>query len=235
MQQPRDPRRRRFDAREAATSFWEAKWEVLLPILVLTLLFAGIATPVEAAAATALYALLVELVLNRRSLQFSRLLETVTDAGLLVGGVLLILGVALGLTGFLIDAEIPQRGVEWVTSNVHSTILFLLLLNLFLIVVGALMDIYSAIIVVVPLIVPLGVAFGVDPVHLGIIFLTNLELGYLLPPVGENLFIAAYRFNKPIGELARAVLPMVALLLVVVGAVTYVPALSLWLARVAAG
>ncbi|MGZ8833174.1 MAG: TRAP transporter large permease subunit, partial [Thermoanaerobaculia bacterium] len=152
-----------------------------------------------------------------------------TDCGLLVGGVLLILGVALGLTGFLIDAEVPQHAVEWVTANVHSTVAFLLLLNLFLIVVGALMDIYSAIIVVVPLIVPLGVAFGIDPIHLGIIFLTNLELGYLVPPVGENLFIAAYRFNKPIGELVRAVLPMVGVLFVGVLAVTYVPGLSLWL------
>ncbi|MGZ8828940.1 MAG: TRAP transporter large permease subunit [Thermoanaerobaculia bacterium] len=229
VQQPPGDNRRRFDAREAARAFWDAKWEMLLPIIVLAVLFGGIATPVEAAAITALYALIVEVAVHRDYREPSRLLKTFTDCGLLVGGVLLILGVALGLTGFLIDAEVPQHAVEWVTANVHSTVAFLLLLNLFLIVVGALMDIYSAIIVVVPLIVPLGVAFGIDPIHLGIIFLTNLELGYLVPPVGENLFIAAYRFNKPIGELVRAVLPMVGVLLVGVLAVTYVPALSLWL------
>ncbi|MGZ8853381.1 MAG: TRAP transporter large permease, partial [Thermoanaerobaculia bacterium] len=214
VQQPPGDSRKRFDAREAARAFWDAKWEMLLPIIVLAVLFGGIATPVEAAAITALYALIVEVAVHRDYREPSRLLKTFTDCGLLVGGVLLILGVALGLTGFLIDAEVPQHAVEWVTANVHSTVAFLLLLNLFLIVVGALMDIYSAIIVVVPLIVPLGVAFGIDPIHLGIIFLTNLELGYLVPPVGENLFIAAYRFNKPIGELVRAVLPMVGVLLV---------------------
>lgn len=229
VQQPPGDNRKRFDAREAARAFWDAKWEMLLPIIVLAVLFGGIATPVEAAAITALYALIVEVAVHRDYREPSRLLKTFTDCGLLVGGVLLILGVALGLTGFLIDAEVPQRAVEWVTANVHSTVAFLLLLNLFLIVVGALMDIYSAIIVVVPLIVPLGVAFGIDPIHLGIIFLTNLELGYLVPPVGENLFIAAYRFNKPIGELVRAVLPMVGVLLVGVLAVTYIPGLSLWL------
>lgn len=141
-------------------------------------------------------------------------------------------GKALGLTGFFVDAEIPQHAAEWVTASVHSRLLFLLLLNVFLIVVGALMDIYSAIIVVVPLIVPLGVAFGVDPIHLGIIFLANLELGYLVPPVGENLFVASYRFDKSIGELARAVLPMIGILLAGVLAITYIPALSLWLVRV---
>ncbi|MGZ8797055.1 MAG: TRAP transporter large permease subunit [Thermoanaerobaculia bacterium] len=229
VQQPPGDSRKRFDAGEAARAFWDAKWEMLLPIIVLAVLFGGIATPVEAAAITALYALIVEVAVHRDYREPSRLLKTFTDCGLLVGGVLLILGVALGLTGFLIDAEVPQHAVEWVTANVHSTVAFLLLLNLFLIVVGALMDIYSAIIVVVPLIVPLGVAFGIDPIHLGIIFLTNLELGYLVPPVGENLFIAAYRFNKPIGELVRAVLPMVGVLLVGVLAVTYVPGLSLWL------
>ena len=119
------------------------------------------------------------------------------ECGLLVGGVLLILGVALGFTNYLVDAEVPARGVEWVTGTIHSPLLFLLLLNLFLLVVGCLMDIYSAIVVVVPLIVPIGAAFGIDPVHLGIIFLANLELGYLTPPVGMNLFLSSYRFNKP--------------------------------------
>lgn len=231
-QQPAHEPRPPFDPREAGKAMWSAKWELLLPVVVMTVLFGGFATPVEAAAVTALYALFTEVVIHRDYKTPSRLLKVFTESGLLVGGVLLILGVALGLTGFLVDAEVPQRAVEWVTATVHSPLLFLLLLNLFLIVVGALMDIYSAIIVVVPLIVPLGVAFGVDPIHLGIIFLANLELGYLIPPVGENLFIAAYRFDKPIPELARAVLPMVGILLAGVLAVTYVPALSLWLLRV---
>lgn len=230
VQQPPDGSEQRFDIREAGRALWEAKWEMLLPVIVLAVLFGGIATPVEAAAITVLYAVVVEVVLHR-DYRPSQLLQVIRDCGLLVGGVLLILGVALGLTGFLVDAEVPQHAVDWVTASVHSKVLFLLLLNAFLIVVGALMDIYSAIVVVVPLIVPLGLAFGIDPLHLGIIFLTNLELGYLVPPVGENLFIAAYRFNKPIGELARAVLPMVAVLIVGVLLVTYIPALSLWLVR----
>ncbi len=228
IQQPAGDHRKRFDGRAALRAAWYAKWELLLPPIVLTVLFAGFATPVEAAAITALYALFVEVVIHREY-DASRLLSVFRECGLLVGGVLLILGVALGLTGFLVDAEVPQHTVDWVTANVHSRVIFLLLLNLGLILVGALMDIYSAIIVVVPLLVPLGAAFGIHPLHLGIIFLTNLELGYLVPPVGENLFIAAYRFDKPIGELVRAVLPIVAILLAGVLAVTYVPALSLWL------
>lgn len=233
MQQPRASDRAPFDRREAISAIKAAKWELLLPAVVLAVLFGGFATPVEAAAVTAAYALFIEVIVHRDYKAPAQLLKVFTDSGLLVGGVLLILGVALGLTGFLVDAEVPQSAVEWVTASVHSPLLFLLLLNVFLIIVGALMDIYSAIIVVVPLIVPLGVAFGIDPIHLGIIFLANLELGYLVPPVGENLFIAAYRFDKPIGELARAVLPMVAVLLAGVLAITYIPALSLWLVRLA--
>lgn len=231
-QQPCNESPRPFDRSEAFAAFQAAKWELLLPVVVLVVLFGGFATPVEAAAVTALYALFSEVVVHRDYKAPSKLLKVFADSGLLVGGVLLILGVALGLTGFLVDAEIPQHAAEWVTASVHSRLLFLLLLNVFLIVVGALMDIYSAIIVVVPLIVPLGVAFGVDPIHLGVIFLANLELGYLVPPVGENLFVASYRFDKPIGELARAVLPMIGILLAGVLAITYIPGLSLWLVRV---
>lgn len=229
--QPAGATARPFDRTEAFAAMTAAKWELLLPVIVCGALFGGIATPVEAAAITALYALFIEVVVHREYRDSSRLLRVFTDSGLLVGGVFLVLGVALALTGFLVDAEVPQQGVEWVTSSIHSKLLFLLLLNLFLILVGALMDIYSAVIVTVPLIVPLGVAFGIDPIHLGIIFLANLELGYLLPPVGENLFIAAYRFNKPVGELARAVLPFVGVLLFGVALITYWPSLSLWLVR----
>ncbi len=232
LQQPRLTTTRSFDRVAALDAVRAAKWELFLPVVVLFVLFGGFATPVEAAAVTALYALFVEVIVHRDYKTPSQLLKVFTDSGLLVGGVLLVLGVALGLTGFLVDAEVPRHAADWVTASVHSPLVFLLLLNAFLIVVGALMDIYSAIIVVVPLIVPLGAAFGIDPIHLGIIFLANLELGYLVPPVGENLFIAAYRFDRPIGELARAVLPMVGILSIGVLAITYIPALSLWLVRI---
>jgi tripartite ATP-independent transporter DctM subunit len=155
--------------------------------------------------------------------------RVMTECGVLMGGVLLILGVALGFTYFLIDAHIPDEGVAWATSTIHSRWVFLLVLNLFLLVVGCLMDIYSAIVVVVPLMVPIAIAFGIDPVHLGIIFLANLELGFLTPPVGMNLFLSSYRFNKPMTEITRATLPMLGVLAAGVLLITYVPPLSTWL------
>ena len=217
--------------REVASAAWAAKWELFMPVLVLVILFGGFATPVEAAAITAIYALVVAAVIHRDYRNVPDLVRVFVKSGLLIGGILLILGVSLGLTSYLIDAEIPQLGVQWVTSSVHSRILFLLLLNLFLVVVGAVMDIYSAIVVVVPLITPLGVAFGIDPVHLGILFLTNLQLGYLMPPVGENLFISAYRFDKSIGTVYRACIPMILIFSVATLLVTYVPWLTLVFVR----
>src|ERR1051325_1169964 len=158
-----------------------------------------------------------------------------TECALLVGGVLLILGVALGFTDFLIEAEVPDRLLAWVQTSIHHPWLFLLVLNLFLLVVGCLMDIYSAIIVVVPLVVPLGAAFGINPIHLGIIFLANLELGYLTPPVGMNLFLSSYRFNQPMAVVTRSVIPMLLVLFIGVLLITYVPALTTilpaWLGR----
>ncbi len=244
--------RTRFDPAEAGRAIWEAKWELLLPVVALVALFGGFATPVEAAAVTALYAFIVEVFIYR-DLKWSgrgsgvsprpgvgqqdrggdaaptsakTVIETMTECGLLVGGVLLILGVANGFTNYLVDAEIPAKMVEWTTQSIHSPKLFLLLLNLFLLVVGCLMDIYSAIVVVVPLIVPIGKVFGIDPIHLGIIFLANLELGYLTPPVGMNLFLASYRFGKPMPEVCRAVVPMLLVLLVGVLLITYLPPLT---------
>lgn len=230
-QQPPNSERRPFDRRELVQAAWAAKWELLLPVVALGVLFAGIATPVEAAAVTAVYAIVTQVAIHRDYRGNGKLAVVFRECGVLVGGILLILGAALGLTAFLIDAEVPQHAVVWVTAMIDSPLVFLLLLNLFLIIVGAMIDIYSAILVIVPLIIPLGAAFGIDPIHLGIIFLANLELGYLIPPVGENLFIAAYRFDKPIGELARAVLPMVGILLIGVVAVTYFPAIWLWPVR----
>ena len=153
------------------------------------------------------------------------------EAGLLVGGVLLILGVALGFTNYLVDAQIPDRTIEWATATLHSRWTFLAGLNVFLLVVGCVMDIFSAIVVVVPIMVPVALAFGIDPVHLGIVFLANMELGYLTPLVGMNIFFASYRFNKPVLEVCRAVLPFLAVLLVGVLLITYLP----WLTSVLRG
>jgi tripartite ATP-independent transporter DctM subunit len=223
--------RRAFDWAEARASIWEAKWELLLPVVAFVGLFSGWATPVEAAAVTALYAFVVETFIYR-DLRFSRdATRVMSECGLLVGGVLLILGVALGFTNYLVDAQVPAKAVEWVTAHVDSKWTFLLLLNLFLILVGALMDIYSAIVIVVPLIVPLGAAYGIHPLHLGIVFLANAELGFLMPPVGENLFLASSRFKKPIAEVFRATLPMVVVFLICVALITYIPALTTTLPR----
>ncbi|MCI0419453.1 MAG: TRAP transporter large permease subunit, partial [Acidobacteria bacterium] len=214
---------RSFDRREAKQAMWDAKWELLLPAVAFAGLFGGIATPVEAAALTALYAWVVETFIYGDLKVTRDAARVMTECGLLVGGVLLILGVALGFTNYLVDAQIAERAVEWVTGSIQSRWVFLLLLNLFLLVVGCLMDIFSAIVVVVPLIVPMGLAFGVDPIHLGIIFLANLELGYLTPPVGMNLFLASYRFSKPLAEVARSIIPILLVLLVGVLCITYVP------------
>jgi C4-dicarboxylate transporter, DctM subunit len=223
--------RPRFDATQAFRAVWEAKWELLLPVVALGALFSGYATTVEAAAVTAMYAFVVETFVYRDLRLFRDVPRVMTECGLLVGGVLLILGVAMGLTNYLVIEQVPDRLVEWSTDSIHSRWMFLLLLNVFLLIVGCLMDVYSAIAVVAPLIVPVGLQFGVDPVHLGIIFLANLELGYLTPPVGMNLFLSSYRFGKPVPEVIRSVLPMLGVLLVGVLLITYVPALTMTLPR----
>lgn len=221
----------RFSLEEARQALWEAKWELLLPVVAFIGLFGGIATPVEAAALTALYAWVVETFIYRDLKVLVDTRRVMTECGLLVGGVLLILGVALGFTNYLVDAQVADQAVDWVTGSIHSRWVFLLLLNLFLLVVGCLMDIFSAIVVVVPLIVPIGAAFQVDPVHLGIVFLANLELGYLTPPVGMNLFLSSYRFSKPMSEVTRSIVPILLVLLLGVLCITYVPALTTTLPR----
>ena len=218
--------RRAFDFPELRRALWEAKWELALPAVAVLALFGGIATPVEAAALTAFYAFAVETMVYRDLKILRDVPRVMTECGLLVGGILLILGVALGFTNYLIDAQIPDRAVAWVGATIHSKWVFLLALNLLLLGVGCLMDIFSAIIVVVPILVPMGAIFGIDPIHLGIIFLANLELGYLTPPVGMNLFLSSYRFNKPMAEVTRSVLPMLAVLFVGVLLITYMPALT---------
>jgi len=220
-----------FDLREAGRALWDAKWELLMPVVAFVALFSGLVTTVQAAAVTAFYAFLVVTVIHRE-LRISRDLPRVmSECGLLIGGVLLILGVSLGFTNYLVDAEVPANAVAWATLHIHSPFWFLLLLNLFLLIVGCLMEIYPAIVVEVPLLVPLGAAFGIDPIRLGIIFLANMELGYLTPPVGLNLLMSSYRFRKPVPEVLRATLPVIAVLSVGVLLITYVPALTTVLPR----
>ena len=217
---------RRFDWREARAALLDAKWELALPLVAFLALFGGFATPVEAAALTAVYAFVVEVAVYR-DLDLRRDVPRVmTECGLLVGGILLILGVALGLTNYMVDARMPERIVDWVTGAIDSRWLFLLALNVFLLAAGCLLDIFSATVVLVPLIVPLGLAFGIDPLHLGIIFLVNMELGYLTPPVGMNLFFTAYRFGRPLPEVFRAAFPAACVLTIGVALVTCLP----WLA-----
>jgi tripartite ATP-independent transporter DctM subunit len=227
----------RFEWKEARIALWEAKWELMIPVVALTALFSGVfSTPVAAAALTALYALFVEVVVHREIHPWKDLPRVMTECGLLVGGVLLILGVAMSFTkDFLVFAMIPDMAIEWATANIESKLLFLLALNVFLLMVGCLMDIYSAIVVVVPLLLPLGVEFGIDPIHLGIIFLANLELGYLTPPVGLNLFLSAYRFDRPVMEVAKSALPMLLVLAISVLLITYIPFLTTFLPNLILG
>ncbi|MBE3098658.1 MAG: TRAP transporter large permease subunit [Planctomycetes bacterium] len=217
---------KRPDPREVVSSCWAAKWEIALPIVVFVSLFGGFATTVEAAALTVLYAFFIKCVVYRDVSIRRDLPKVLTESTILVGGVLIILGAALGLTSYLIDAQIPARGAEWVKAAIHSRWAFLLALNGFLLIVGCLMDIFSAIFVVVPLILPIAAVFGINPLHLGAIFLINLELGYLTPPVGMNLFLSSYRFNRPMSQITRAVLPFMFVQLTAVLLVTYIPWLS---------
>lgn len=221
-----DARRTPFSWSELGRAAWTAKWDLLLPVIVLAGIFGGFATTVEAAAMTVLYAICIEVFIHRDIGLRKLLPEAGTESSRLVGGFLLLLAAATGLTGYLIDAGVPQTIFEWVRSTIHSRFTFLLVLNGFLLVVGAFMHIFSAIVIIVPIIAPLAAAFDVDPVHLGIVFLANLELGFLMPPVGMNLFMSAYRFDKPFGEVCRAVIPFLLLLLAGVLVITYVPWLT---------
>ncbi len=224
-----DGNRVRFEAREAWKAIWAAKWELALPAVALYALFSGQATPVEAAALTALYAFVIEVVVYRDLAPLRGTLKVLVECGVVIGGVLMILGLALGFTKYLTFAQLPDQALEWVSQSVHEPWQFLLLLNVFLLVVGCLMDVFSAIVVVVPLIAPMGEHFHIEPVHLGIVFLANLELGYLTPPVGMNLFLASYRLKKSMPEVIRASFPMLLVLLAGVLVITYVPWMTTWL------
>lgn len=203
-------------------------WDLFLPVGVLVGLAGGYTTLTETAAVTAVYTLVLEIVIHRSVKPLAGLYAIFVESAILVGTILIILGIAMGLTNLLIDAQLPAKLLQFVEGNVASKLEFLLWLNAFLLVVGAMMDIFSAIVVVVPLILPLAYRYGVDPVHLGIIFLANLEIGYSTPPVGINLFLASQRFKEPIFALFRATLPFLAIMLLWLAALTYIPVLTLW-------
>jgi tripartite ATP-independent transporter DctM subunit len=215
-----------FTASEAAASLWAAKWELAMPVLVLVAMFSGLATAVEAAALTALYALLVQAFIHRDLSLTRDLPRAFAECVTIIGGVLIILGVAQGLTSYLVGAQVHSKLLDWAQTHIASKWTFLFVLNLFLLAVGWLMEIWAALVVVVPLIVPLGAAFGIHPVHLGIIFIANLELGFLTPLVGLNIFLASYRFKRPVLEVCVAALPMMAILGIGVLIITYVPWLT---------
>ena len=215
-----------FAFSEAGAALWDAKWEMLLPVVIVGALFSGFATTVEAAAIGALYAFITQVFVHRDLRIGKDITRVAAECSSTVGGVLLILGVAVGLTSWMIDADVPGRLLELTQQYIHSQWTFLLALNGFLLVVGMLMDIFSATFVVAPLLVPLGLAYDVHPVHLGIIFIANLELGYLTPPVGLNLFLSSYRFRRPLLEVAAASFPMLLVLAFGVLVITYVPWLT---------
>ncbi|MDJ0833636.1 MAG: TRAP transporter large permease subunit [Gammaproteobacteria bacterium] len=204
----------------------EARWEMPLPILILGGIYSGYFAVSEAAAVTALYVLVVE-VFIQREIKLQQLPGIVRESMILVGGIMIILGVSLASTNYLIDADVPTRLFEFIHQHIDNKLTFLILLNLFLLVLGMMLDIFSALVIIVPIILPIAVGYGIHPVHLGIIFLANMQLGYFTPPVGMNLFIASYRFEKPVMDLYLATIPFFLILLLAVLIITYWPALSL--------
>lgn len=217
-----------FKFKECINSMKASAFDLLMPFAILVGIFGGFVSITEAAAATATYLLFVETVIYRSLKLTKQLPGILIETCVLFGSLLIILVIALGLTNLLIDAQLPMQLLAVMEQYVDSKLQFLLLLNAFLLLVGAMMDIFSAIIVVVPLLLPLAARYGIDPVHLGIIFLANLEIGYSTPPVGINLFIASQRFNESVLVLFRSCLPFLCLMLIWLLAVTYIPELSLW-------
>jgi len=220
--------RHRFDLKELGAALRAAAWELPLPVIVLGGIYSGALIASEAAAVTALYVLVVS-VLIKKEISLSKLPKVMAESMRLVGAILIILGAALALSNWLVDQEVPVRLFEALNKYVQSPLVFLLLLNVFLLVVGMLLDIFSAIVILTPLLLPVAAGFGVHPVHLGVVMLANLQLGYFTPPVGMNLFIASYRFGQPLTTLVRACIPFFLLLAAAVALITWWPALSLGL------
>jgi C4-dicarboxylate transporter DctM subunit len=219
--------RTRFEGKQVWVAVKAARWELPLPIVVLGGIYSGTFAVSEAAAIAALYVIFAE-VFVYREVTIKGLPRIMRDSMVMVGSIILILGAALAFTSFLVDAEVPQRLFEFIQGHITNALTFLILLNLLLLVLGAVLDVFSAVIIMVPLLLPVAVGYGIHPVHLGIIFLANLQIGYFTPPIGMNLFIASYRFDRPVLELYRACLPFMVVLLLALILITYVPALSLW-------
>jgi tripartite ATP-independent transporter DctM subunit len=216
-----------FTLEKLRRALWEARWELPLPFVVLGGVFGGYFAISEAAAVTAAYVVLAEVVLYRE-VAWRQLSKVAVESMVMVGGILLILGIALAFTNFLVDAEVPQQLLAFINRYIEDPLSFLILLNVLLLILGAMLDIFSALVIMVPLLLPVAVGYGIHPVHLGIIFLANMQIGYFTPPVGMNLFIASYRFKKPLTELYSATLPFLLVLLLALMLITYFPVLSLW-------
>jgi len=217
-----------FDAGEAGAALRDAAWELPLPVVVIGGIYGGFIAVSEAAAVAAVYVLVVEVGV-RREVTLRQLPRVIVDAMKLVGAILIILGVSLASTNLLIDNEVPQRLFRTIQGVIDDRWTFLIVLNVFLLLLGTMLEIFSALVIMVPLVLPIALGYGIDPLHLGIIFLANMQIGYFTPPVGMNLFIASFRFGKPVMTLYRATLPFFFLLLAAVLVITYVPALTLWL------
>lgn len=217
-----------FSGPDIRRALREAAWEIPLPFIILGGIYGGYFVAGEAAAVTALYVLIVEVFIYR-DIKFRELSPIMVKSMALFGGILVVLAASMASTNYLIDQEIPNQLFELIRAHISSKYTFLLLLNIFLLLVGTMLDIFSALVLIVPLIVPIALLYGVDLVHLGIIFLTNLQIGYCTPPVGLNLFLASYRFDRPVTKLYAASLPFLGLLLITLVIITYFPALSLFL------
>ena len=212
--------------KEMREALLDAAWELPLPFVVLGGIYSGYFAISEAAAVTALYVLLIEIII-RRDIPLKHLPAVMRQSMVLVGGILIILSVSLPSTNYMIDTEVPARLFETIRQYIDGQLTFLIALNIFLLLVGMFLDIFSALVILVPIMLPVAVAYGVHPVHFGIIFLANMQLGYLTPPLGMNLFIASYRFEKPVMEIYQSVIPFIGILLIAVLVITYWPALSL--------
>jgi C4-dicarboxylate transporter DctM subunit len=228
QQSPPKTTRQQFSKQELVAGLKDAAWELPLPFIVLGGIYGGIFVAGEAAAVTALYVLIVEVFIYR-DIRFSLLPAIMVKSMVLFGGILVVLAASMATTNFLVDQEVPTRIFSLMRDYISSKYTFLLILNIFLLVVGAVLDIFSALVLVVPLIVPVAEAYGINLIHLGIIFLTNLQIGYCTPPIGLNLFLASYRFDRPVTHLYKATLPFLVLLLITLGIITYLPQISLFL------
>lgn len=217
-----------FSFREIGAAVRESIWEIPLPFVVLGGIYSGFLAVSEAAAVTALYVFFVEVIVLRE-IRFADIPRVIRESMVLVGGILIILGVSLASTNYMIGAGVPQQLLEFVAGFVSSQFSFLILLLVFLLILGAILDIFSAIVLVVPLILPIAAGYDVNAVHLGIVFLAAMQLGYMTPPVGLNLFIASYRFEKPIMHVYSATFPFLIILMLSVLVITFWPSLSLFL------